>query len=77
MVEDVGNVLVSEGVVDRDSGESVKAGCNISDGPLRPVFRENAEHFQFLAFRLVKQMLVYYSTSHVLGPLSKLLVADV
>jgi hypothetical protein len=77
MVENVSNVLISEGVINRDGCEPIKAGCGIGNGPLRPVFGENAKHFHLLPFWLVKQMLSYYSASHVLGPLSKLLVADV
>lgn len=43
VVEDIGDVLITQGVVDGDGGEAVEIGCDVSQCPLCPVLGEDAE----------------------------------
>jgi hypothetical protein len=49
--EDVGDVLVAEGVVDGDGGEGEEVGSDVSQRPLRAILGEDAEQSQLLPLR--------------------------
>lgn len=76
MLEDVGDVLVAESIVDGDGGKPVEAGCNVTYGPFLPVLRENAEYLQLLSLGLAEQLLLDDGAADLLRPLQHFLVAD-
>jgi hypothetical protein len=50
VLEDVGDVLIAEGIVDGDGGHAVEACCYVRYGPLRAILGEDAENAQPPAF---------------------------
>lgn len=77
MIKDVGNVFVTQSVVDGDGGESEQIGGNVSDGPLHAILGENTEHFHALSFRYTKQALRHNSAADLMCTIDGLFVGDV
>jgi hypothetical protein len=76
VVEDVGNVLVPQRVVDWNRREPKQVRSDVSQRPLSAVLRKDSEHFQLLAFRHIKKPLTNYSAADLMRALESLLVGD-
>lgn len=67
MLKDIGDILISKRVVDRNGCDIVEAAGQIDGRPLGPILREYSDEPDILALGLAEQILVNDSTANSLS----------
>lgn len=77
MVESIGDVLISQGIIEGDGGDAEEEAGPVGESPLHSVLREDAHQFEFLALGDVEQFFCDDTTADVVCLGDGLLVGEI
>lgn len=77
MVKSIGDVLISQGIIERDGGDAEEEAGPVSESPLHSVLGEDAHQLEFFALGDVEQFFRDDATADVVGLGDGLLVCEV
>lgn len=77
MVQNVSDVLISQSIVKRNSGDAEEQAGDVGESPFNPVLGEQAEQLHFFPFRDIEEVLLNDPTSDVVASSDGLLVSQV
>jgi len=75
MAKDVGDILISQSVIERNRSNSIKDTCDISNTPFLSVLGENSDEFYLFSLWIVEQLLINNTASQVFGLVYKLFIS--